>query len=930
MLPRFSLSAPVRPSTIHTAPSEVGRVIPNTPVGRQTHTRLQIHPTPLRRLCADASRLFKYTFTLLTAFVLLSTFARAQSVRWEPSSGSLAHGQTSELSLIFDGCEPTGSPAIPAVSGLTFQRGGEMRNTSIVNGRMSQSVTLNFAARPSVKQRVTIPAFSVDTDKGKLTVPAASFDVGDATIGGSGLSLESVVTARFQAPREVWAGEVFPLTYNLSILRRYAHSLGSELEWAPAPLAIEAWSKPEQRETVVGGENHIVVSQATRAVVRSPGTVTLNAGNQLVNVVKGTDMWGRANLDQFAVTSDRPVVTVKPLPEGAPAAFNGAVGKFTLESKVVPVSANVGDPITWTLTLSGTGNWPDLPGLPAREASKDFRAIQPQAKRANKDGALFEATLTEDVVLIPTKDGTYTLGPVSFTYFDPAKGAYQTVTTPRTTVSITAPAPAPVVGGVPSPRTGETASNAGTQTAPPKSTLTPPGAPAAIPRDPLLTNVIAPLPLSPRTLLLCALSPLAPLLAFWFWLALRRAQKTDPFLPQREARARLAATLAQLRSTQDRGKIIALLQSWQRDTAALWPLNRAVPSATDFSDVAASLKTRTDAIPTSAAIPPASVPASPAPTSTTSPSRPSPSDAAWAALWLDAERCLYRADTPLPADWIARAETALAARPVKSFSAFSIFRPRNLLPFAATLIVCLSAITPDAQAQGAAVSAYARSDFSSAEKFSREQLAKNPTDWAAHYNLSLALAQQNRWQESAAHAATAFVQHPGDASIRWHLALALEKAGYTPTAISAFINPSPAHSLAREYSPAVWQRIMIGASALLALAIALGILRVYGAHSRALKPAAWTLGALALAVLALSVFSLRLYSPTSDIRAALVWKQSTLRSIPTEADTAQKTTPLAAGSVAIVDKTFLGWSRLAFPNGQTGWVRKEELRPFWQ
>jgi hypothetical protein len=166
--------------------------------------------------------------------------------------------------------------------------------------------------------------------------------------------------------------------------------------------------------------------------------------------------------------------------------------------------------------------------------------------------------------------------------------------------------------------------------------------------------------------------------------------------------------------------------------------------------------------------------------------------------------------------------------------------------------------------------------------------------------------------------------------VRWHLALTLEKAGYTPTAISAFLTPSPAHAVARRFSPAEWQFILIGAAALLALAIALQLLRIYGNRSRFLPPAAWTLGILAGLVLMAGLLSLRLYSPTADLRAALVWKQTTLRSIPTEADTTQKTTPLAAGSVAIVDKTYLGWSRLAFKNGQTGWVRNEDLRSFWK
>ena len=845
---------------------------------------------------------FKYAptlpFALLLFFALFSPFARAQSVRWEPSSGSLAHNQTSELTLVFENCEPTSTPQIPAVAGLAMQRGGEMRNMSIINGRRTESVTIGFAVRPSFKQPVTIPSFTVETDKGRLTVAAASFEVGEARIGGT-VALDSIVTSRLQAPASVWAGEVFPLTYNLTALRRYLHEVG-RVEWTPTPLAIEDWSKPEQSSSVINGETSIVISQATRAIARSPGTHPLNAATQLVNVIKGTDMWGRANLDQFAITSDRPSVTVKPLPSGAPASFNGAVGQFTLESNVVPATASVGDPVTWTLTLAGTGNWPDLPGLPAREVSKDFRVVQPQAKRTNKEGTLFEATLVEDVVLIPTKPGTYTLGPVTFAYFDPAKGTYQTVTAPRTTITIT-----PAANSTTPATSPQKTPASSTAAATPAPTLTPPAAPAAIPRDPLSGSDEAALPFTTRNFLLAALSPLLPLLVFWFILALRRAKQTDPLRPQREARARLAATLAQLRTAKDRAQIVSLLQSWQRDTAALWPLARAVPAASDFA---------------------ASTPSVPQ-LSTLNSQLPS---APWPTLWLEAERCLYRSDTPLPADWITRAEAALAARPVKSFSAFSLFLPRNLLPFAAVLALALLAFPGSASAQDAAKSAYDRSDFATAEKAWRDRATKTPTDWIARHNLALALAQQNRWQEAAAHATTAFVQHPSDASVRWHLALTLEKAGYAPTTISAFINPSPLHTLARQFSPAGWQRVIVAASALAAVAVALALLRLHGSRSRALKPAAWALAILSVLILAAGILSLRLYSPTHDLRAALVWKQTTLRSIPTEADTAQKTTPLSAGSIAVVDKTYLGWSRLAFQNGQTGCIRTEELRPLWQ
>ena len=71
------------------------------------------------------------------------------------------------------------------------------------------------------------------------------------------------------------------------------------------------------------------------------------------------------------------------------------------------------------------------------------------------------------------------------------------------------------------------------------------------------------------------------------------------------------------------------------------------------------------------------------------------------------------------------------------------------------------------------------------------------------------------------------------------------------------------------------------------------------------------------------------YGVAANANAVVVWHAATLRSIPTDADTTQKTTPLNPGSVAVANKTFLTWTRLAFDNGQTGWVPTADLVPLW-
>jgi len=826
-------------------------------------------------------RIFAFILVLLGASAV-----HAQSVRWEPADS----GDPSELQLVFDECAPNGDPRLPAVDGLTLTLTGNSRQTNIINGSISQLVVLTYRARSRQTGPIQIPAFTIQTDKGPLKVAAYSG-------GSAGVASDLGTSSTLAAPTATfWAGEVFPLTYTLSVPRRYFNQLGSDIEWSASPLIVEEWSKPEPGRASANGDAADILYK-TRAYAKTPGRVTLNAVQQLVNLQTGSSSFGffqQPRIEQISVTSNRPDFTIRPLPAGAPATFNGAVGQFTLASKVVPATAAVGEPVTWTLTLAGTGNWPDIPGLPAREVSRDFQVVQPQAKRSPAEGKVFDATLTEDVVLIPSRPGTYTLGPVAYTCFDPQSGTYKTLTGEKFTVTVTAP-PAPQIT-LKVPASDTPARPDETAVAPAKPPATP-ALPAPIPRDPLPGSGHALVPVALPTLILRALAPFAVPLVIWFGLALGRAARTDPLRPRREAYRRLVATLAALRKGGDAGVRTRLLLAWQHDAAVLWQIDHAAPSAAAFADRGAT-----------AANP-------------------------WQILWTEADRALYGPGESLPTDWIDRAETALASKRVSSFSPFQLFLARNLLPFAAALTIGAWMVTTAfAQEKSPApdpLTAYRGGDFSSAAQTWRETLSANPTDWIARHNLSLALVQLDHPGEGAAQAAAAFVEHPEDPSVRWHLGPAFEKAGFTPAPLGAFVTPGPWPQAVSSASPAEWQLGLVLASSLAALACALWLLRAYVWKSAWVNPIAIILLCLGLLLAGTSFFALRTYGPTADARAVIAWNNGTLRSIPTEADTTQKTTPLAAGSVAVVDRTFLGWIRLSFENGQTGWVRKDQVVPVW-
>lgn len=849
--------------------------------------RFHLHVlTLLRRLAAPAALLF--------ALCAATTAALAQAVRWDPSGGTLARGETTRLELVFEDCAPKSTPRLPDIPGLTLGEPSTSQRSSfnLINGNATRSSTITLAypavATADIGAVITIPALTFETKEGRVTAQSVTYTVSDATMDDNRTKLAEVARSRFLLPAgTVWAGQVFPLAYTLEVEKGHFYQLGSHINWKPAPLLIEDWPQPDSTEVLQNGVRNLRINYRTLAMAPNAGDLPLQPANQLVNINTGTSQFGffaRPTLEQYVVTSDPATLTVKPLPTPAAAGFTGAVGDFTLTAKAVPLEAQVGEPVTWTLTLDGTGNWPEINALPSREVSKDFRVVQPQAKRTPaREGALFQASLSEDVVLIPTTPGIHVLGPVSLVVFDPARGEYRTLTTEKFTVKVTGAKPA---AQTPPPASASSQStpppSAPAQPAEPKVEPVPTKPAAAIPLEPLASAapVSAPLPAARVTLLAVLPFVLPPLL--WIVLAVRRSRRTDPLRPLREARERLAGTINRLAASPD----TETLRAWRRDAAVLWRVESVEPAPRDFADPV------------------------------------------WARLWAESERVLYRAGTPIPADWIERARQALAARRVPVWSPVSLFKTRNLFPWLAAIALLLVTIPSLPAAETDAAGAYAAGDFAAAGKTWRERIQESPTDWTAHHNLSLALAQQKHWGEAAAQAGAAWLQQPRSDATHWQLVLA---AGHDPKAAAPFTpyvigQAAPLRRLAAYASPAEWQLALLASAVLAAVALSLCVLSGYTKIPAGLG---LTLFVVALLGALAAITALKTYGPLAKKATVLVWAETTLYSVPTETAKDQQTTTLQPGTLAQVKKTFLGWRQLALPDGQTGWVRAENLTGLW-
>ncbi|MEI7800199.1 MAG: BatD family protein [Opitutaceae bacterium] len=833
----------------------------------------------------------------LLIFLAVTSPTLAQSVRWDPPGGQLGFNQVSPISLTFENCEPDGDPRLPKMDGLTFGQPSQSTETSVVNFHVTSHFSLTFPVRPTKRTTVVIPAFEIKTDKGNLRVNAATFTVGDATVGnaGTGPALDEVASAKLTTPKNnFWVGEVFPITYNLNVVRRYFHSLATNVEWLAAPLVAEDWSKPDPSEMLIRGERRVVSTQTTRAYAKQPGLNTLKPATQMVNLMVGTTGFGlfsQATVEQRALQSSPQDITIQALPP-SPAHFSGAVGQFTFTSKVVPTSAAVGEPVTWTIELAGVGNWPDITGLPSREVSNEFQVVQPKSKRTMKEGALFEGGLSEDVVLVPSHPGSYKLKPVHFTYFDPQAGSYKTITSEPVTLTITTGATeAPTRSNPGAPV--QFSINPAVVATPTMPTATPPVPPENLPRDPLAGSPKGGVPFRPDYFWMVAAAPAAGIvLIAWLILAALRSRATDPQRHRRQARAQLAAALADLRKTNGPLPDSTALRTWQQQAAALWEIPHAAPGTPLLQACIVAHAQGGAAAPD------------------------------WASLWIEADRALHSREPGLPADWLTRAETALQKIRVPGWAPFSLFGLRNLLPFVFSFTLLF---VPLAAQADSATDAYKQGNFTAAETGWRHTIASTPNDWSVRHNLGLALGQQDRWAEATAHWTSAFLLNSRAEITRWDLTLGLQRSGLAPAELVNLARGEGRSRLARYATPAEWQLSLIGAALLLAAALIGLLLQGYQRIGAWAKPAALTASLLAVLLAAAATLSLHTYGPLAHPEVTFVWQASVLRSIPTEADTTQKTSPLSAGSIAVAEKTFLGWTKLNFPGGQTGWVRTTDL-----
>lgn len=184
------------------------------------------------------------------------------------------------------------------------------------------------------------------------------------------------------------------------------------------------------------GENYMVadLKQCILFPQRS-GTLTITSGNYDLTVIQyqtvRSGMFGmmmRTPVEkEIKVSSNKATINIVPLPEPKPADFCGAVGTFSISTRMLNDNLKTNEAGTLRLTINGNGNLKNIQ-TPKIAFPSQFDVYDPQTTvDANPSGDHLTGTVTIDYAFVPQYVGKFEIPATSFSYFDPVKNKYERI-----------------------------------------------------------------------------------------------------------------------------------------------------------------------------------------------------------------------------------------------------------------------------------------------------------------------------------------------------------------------------------------------------------------------------------------------------------------------------------------------------------------------
>jgi hypothetical protein len=393
---------------------------------------------------------------IVVASCLLTLFSAQAAAQFGAKAGTsvdislsrnyLIIGEDLDLNLTISG--PYDHYSDPTFEGFEFLGRTQQRRVSLTNGRMTQEET--FVYRLAAKRAGIFSVGSVKVyQQGKVVAKSKSVAVkvgqakNKAPVSAqraqklSNSRSEDIFLQAEIGRTSYYVGEPFAMVWNLNFKpNARVQSIESvsppKLEGLLTEELLAPDRQPSAQQRQIGGQRFNSVPQSVRLCTGlRPGKVVVDSTT--IRVLAG----GFFRQRRHVISSDPYIIQLLPLPkEGRPDEFEpGHIGRFTLKGSLrnsdgrTPTHVQTGERLVFELEVRGHGALVSLKA-PTLDGGDKFE-IQMLPSSSNdeieKDTTGMHGKRVFQYLLTPRKPGEYTPPRARFSFFDPTKKAYQTL-----------------------------------------------------------------------------------------------------------------------------------------------------------------------------------------------------------------------------------------------------------------------------------------------------------------------------------------------------------------------------------------------------------------------------------------------------------------------------------------------------------------------
>lgn len=393
---------------------------------------------------------------LILVLLLFAGTNFAQKFNVSADRTIVGQGDRFQVDFTFEGGDVNGISNFrpPRFDGFRILSGpNQSSSMSIVNGKVSGSLSLSYILQPANIGDYTIGSASVDyggksysTQPLKIKVekgsPQQQQQAQGSSVNQQELAKSVFIVAEANKSRAL-LGDQITVTYKLYTKLNIASPQISKL-----PSYEGFWSEeigPIQQINfdleMYHGERFRVAKIKQVALFPSrTGTLSVTpfelnvpvivkkkkTGNDMFDEFFNDSFFGRTETVELKAKSNTLKIEVDPLPSGAPVSFNGAVGSFSIKAEVDKQNVVTNESFTLRLNISGNGNI-KLLKAPESQLPAGFEKYDPKTIENINKGSQISGQKIIDYLIVPRSAGEKEIPPVEFTYFNPSTRKYVTL-----------------------------------------------------------------------------------------------------------------------------------------------------------------------------------------------------------------------------------------------------------------------------------------------------------------------------------------------------------------------------------------------------------------------------------------------------------------------------------------------------------------------